>query len=219
MTDSRKHPTFDEWCDYVDGVLAPAARATIASHLATCSDCAERVAKLDALVTSARDLQIDSDPPSQLWNGIHDRITKVAALGNGAPQRTWRLAAAAIALVALSSGITLLVVRREPMVAERPSATPVPRASLVSPARRVDADYANAISELNETLAQRRMDLDPATVAKIETSLRVIDLAIAEARHALEADPADRDLVDLLAASYERKVELLRRANQLPPST
>jgi hypothetical protein len=53
----------------------------------------------------------------------------------------------------------------------------------------------------------------------VEASLRVIDDAIDEARHALAADPANLDLLDLLAASYERKLELLRRANELPPST
>jgi hypothetical protein len=76
-----------------------------------------------------------------------------------------------------------------------------------------------AIHELTESLAERRTQLDPGTVAKVEASLRVIDLAIDEAQRALAADPADPTLRDLLAGNYERQVELLRRASALLPST
>ena len=94
-----------------------------------------------------------------------------------------------------------------------------PVASLPAPVRSVDADYSAAIRELDESLAEHRAQLDPATVAKVEASLRVIDQAINEARHALAADPSNLTLHDLLAASYERKLELLRRATGLLPST
>ena len=87
------------------------------------------------------------------------------------------------------------------------------------PARSIDAGYAVAIRQLDEALAQRRAELDPATIAKVEASLNVIDVAIAEARRALADDPANRTLLDILAANYEHKVELLRRANELLPRT
>jgi hypothetical protein len=121
--------------------------------------------------------------------------------------------------VAISSGITVLIVHRPTTVIVSPSATPLTSVTLTGPARAIDADYDSAIRELNATLSQRRRELDPTTVAKVEASLHVIDLAITEARRALAGDPANRTLIDLLAASYERKVELLRRANELPPST
>jgi hypothetical protein len=98
-----------------------------------------------------------------------------------------------------------------------------PQVAVVAPlppaARAVDADYAGAIRALNETLAENRNRLDPATIAKVEASLEVIDHAIDEARQALAADPSNLTILDLLASSYERKVELLRRANALLPRT
>ncbi|HZI40986.1 MAG TPA: hypothetical protein VFD67_04765, partial [Gemmatimonadaceae bacterium] len=92
-------------------------------------------------------------------------------------------------------------------------------ASFPAPVRSVDADYSAAIGALNESLAEHRAQLDPTTVAKVEASLRIIDQAINEARRALAADPSNLTLHDLLAASYERKVELLQRANSLLPSS
>jgi hypothetical protein len=131
------------------------------------------------------------------------------------------LAAAAVVLVALSSGVTALILRRTipATVRQTAPATPAAVASLPAPVRSIDADYSGAIRELNESLAEHRPQLDPATVAKVEASLRIIDQAINEARRALVADPSNLNLHDLLAASYERKLELLRRANALLPST
>jgi hypothetical protein len=60
--------------------------------------------------------------------------------------------------------------------------------------------------------------LSPATVRVVERSLATIDTAIAEARAALASDPANRSLVEILSANYERKVELLQRATELSSS-
>jgi hypothetical protein len=124
-------------------------------------------------------------------------------------------------LVVLSSTVTALLVRRQPVIVATKVAPPVAVASmqLPPPARSIDAGYAVAIRQLDEALAQRRAELDPATIAKVEASLNVIDVAIAEARRALADDPANRTLLDILAANYEHKVELLRRANELLPRT
>ena len=61
--------------------------------------------------------------------------------------------------------------------------------------------------------------LAPSTVATVERSLRIADSAIAEARSALEQDPANRVLGELFVSNYERKIDLLRRATELAPRT
>jgi len=82
----------------------------------------------------------------------------------------------------------------------------------------VDRNYMGAIRDLRATLDEERGKLSPATAQSVERSLRVIDAAIAEARAALAADPANQALADILAAHYERQVDLLQRATQLSPS-
>jgi anti-sigma factor RsiW len=218
MTGFVTHPTFEQLSDHLDQRPTAGDWQEIELHRAGCSECEARFRKLEALRASARVFPVEVAPPPALWHDVEARITQAMPSGRRLPTRFWHLAAAVL-LAAFSSGVTLLIVRWTTRAVVSPAAVPVTRAALTAAPHTVDADYASAIRELNETLAKHRPELDPTTVAKVEASLRIIDLAITEARHALARDPANRTLIDLLAASYERKVELLRRANELPPST
>jgi len=213
-----EHLTLEQLGDLIDERLAGAEQGLIDEHLALCAGCAERLSQLETLIAAARDLPGEIAPPPTVWNAVRTQIQPVRATRR--PFR-WQLAAAAVLLVAASSAITAVVLRRPPVLVVRPSEPPLIAATvtLPAPARAIDADYGVTIRQLNETLAQRRAQLDPATIAKVESSLRIIDLAIGEARQALAGDPANLTLLDILAANYERKLELLRRASELPPST
>jgi RecA/RadA recombinase len=75
------------------------------------------------------------------------------------------------------------------------------------------------VEELRRALNERRDSLSVSTVATVEQSLRVADSAIAEAREALQRDPANGVLAEIFASNYERKIDLLRRATELAPRT
>lgn len=110
------------------------------------------------------------------------------------------------------------VVAADPVLAATPSAasaTPVSRAERL-PARET---YNAEISTLRGVLAERRSELDPRTVAVLESSIATIDSAIAEARRALEVDPASRFLSTQLNKALEKKLGLLRTAALLPSRT
>jgi hypothetical protein len=216
--DNQSHPPFEQLSDFVDGRLAHASRLEIETHVALCSRCTRDRDRLESLLDQSRALPAEVAPPAEIWTAVHQRIAPPRSAG---AHRGWLLAAAAVLLVAVSSAVTALLVRRPQAIAVRHERPPVPLATVRLPvaARAVDADYQAVIRELDESLAQRRAQLAPETIAKVEASLRIVDEAIGEARHALAADPANRDLVDLLAASYEHKLELLRRASELLPAT
>jgi hypothetical protein len=211
-----EHLELETLSDLADEILPAAEWRRAEQHLARCAPCAERLARLRALLAASRALPVVVEPPDDLWTDVHARL---------APRRRhawlsgWTLAAAALVLVAVSSAVTALLMRHSarpaPVVAQ---SQPFP---VVLPAqlRAVEASYDITARELAATLAQRRAALSPATIAKIETSLRVIDRAIAEARQALAEDPANRTLVDLFSSNYERKLELLRRAAELNSAT
>jgi len=76
----------------------------------------------------------------------------------------------------------------------------------------VQADYEAAARELSGILAAERERLRPETVALVERNLAIVDTALADARAALERDPANPELRRLFAAAYRQKVELLRWA-------
>ncbi|MCC6317922.1 MAG: hypothetical protein IT361_09550 [Gemmatimonadaceae bacterium] len=128
------------------------------------------------------------------------------------------LAAAAVALVSVSSGLTLLIVRGS---AARVTVTRADAGASMLPAQWQAAErgYQASVVELRAQLDTQRAGLDPATAAAVERSLVTIDAAIAEAREALLRDPASAALAELLASNYRQKVELLRRATLLDATT
>jgi len=152
--------THDRWTDrlsdYLDGELDAAERAALETHLASCRSCAVVLDELRAVVGAAAALE-DTPPERELWPGIEARLS-LAAQAAGAPlsaapeaagvislaQRRRRfaftlpqLAAAGVALVALSSTVVWLVTGRmsAPATSERPVAVGSPTGSGPAAAR------------------------------------------------------------------------------------
>src|SRR5687768_10161540 len=168
------HLTETQINDLVDENLAAGELTRALQHLATCSECRaevdelramlHRIAQLPASITPARDLRSD------MWAKI-DRKTLW----------TWRypLAAAAVLLIALSSTITVFVLRPDQgpviTVTETQSA---PSVDLVS----LEREYSQEVEDLQRLLRENRETLSPETVRILEDNLRIIDAAIQEAR-------------------------------------
>ncbi len=282
------HGTYDRWTDrlseYLDGELDAGERAALELHLATCGDCALALDELRAVIAAAQALE-DAPPEHDLWAGIEARLGPVpgstlpepAVISLSDRRRRFsftlpQLAAAGIAVVALSSTLVWLVTTRlggsattsPPVVAAIPTTsgvagqplaagipaegrqpeattspaaplagTPAPLAAaeprrgpratgarLVRAERVADADrqYDRAVADMERLLRHERSRLRPETVRALETSLVEIDRAIADARRALAADPANIYLSDHLAESMRLKLELLRQATALAQS-
>ena len=78
-----------------------------------------------------------------------------------------------------------------------------------------EADYETAIADLERVLASRQGRMLPETAQALERNLRIIDAAIAESRAALERDPNSRELIQMLSATYDAKVKVLRQAVEI----
>ncbi len=229
---------------YLEGDLGDVERGEVESHLRQCLRCAALVRDLERIRDDAAVLP-PLEPSRELWEGIAARIeAPVIGIGTreAAPRRVWRLAAAAVLLVAVSSGVTYVLATRGgpaelatgvvPAATSDSQATGVANApSVVVPGRpsgggapvlvraeplAPEVIYDQEIGRLRTILDQRRADLDSATVATVEKSLRAIDVAIADARAALAQDAGSRFLNDQLNRALERKVVLLRRVALLP---
>jgi tetratricopeptide (TPR) repeat protein len=128
-----------------------------------------------------------------------------------------QLVAASLALMVLSGGLVWVARSGDPraslppVVALEESAGSEP----VVPVTFADAQYDDAVADLEQALAKGRDRLDPETIRVIEGSLRSIDEAIEQSRKALKADPANVYLNNHFAASRYRKLALLRRATAL----
>jgi len=210
---------------YVDEDVSAVERMRIEAHLAQCEQCRADVEGLRRVVRRAATLD-DRPPQRDLWAGIAERIGSpdTSDVVPFAPRRRRfaftvpQLAAAAAVLVALSAGGAGLLMRSG---ADSTTASATDRggnAVLVNatPEAQISAGYDAPIRELQQTLQQRRGQLDTATVRVIEQSLSVIDAAIRQARAALAKDPNNTYLNGHLQRALDRKLDLLRQAATLP---
>lgn len=238
-------------CEHVDSVLSAwfegdlgdEERRAVDTHLRECLRCASLVRDIENIRLDATKLP-ELAPSRDLWEGVAARIEApvIELKPRQAPapaRRNWQLAAAAVVLMAVSSGVTLLLTRdgrRETGDASIATATTldstaVPAPNVVTPRRRSSGSptvlimnepsapeitYDQEITRLRVILDQRRRDLDTTTVAAVEKSLKAIDQAISDARRALTGDASSAFLNEQLNRALEKKLGVLRRVALLP---
>ena len=196
--------------DLAAGRLTGAPREEALAHIAGCAECAADLEAARALGAPLAALPRSIEPPRDLWPAISARTGTRVAQGS-TPLTTHRpllAIAAALALIAGSSAVTMLFMRDS-----GPEPGPV-TAAPAAPAR-FEARYVAETRELTDLLERQRELLAPETVAALERNLAIIDSAIADSRAALAADPSNGELELLLRAGYEQKVALLQQATRL----
>jgi anti-sigma factor RsiW len=188
---------------YAHGTLPAPEAAALEAHLSGCAQCARLLEAMEPAPVGLAALPRSIPPDRDLWTSIEQRI-RPRARRIAVP--AWLLAAAAILLVAFSSGVTLLLVRPAPTAA-------VAAGEALAP---LEAQYASAATDLSHALDQARQRLSPETIRTIERNLAVIDSALAESRRALAGDPGNASLERLVIATWQQKMDFLRRATALP---
>lgn len=189
---------------YARGALDATGAAAFEAHLATCSACEAALLDLADVPPGVATLSRSIEPAADLWPAIRERVTA----GRGPRRRIavprWALAAAAVVLIALSSGVTaMLLTSNEPGTVATGSIS------------ALEAEYSTVSEDLTGALEQARTRLSPETMATIERNLRIIDAALAETRQALARDPGNDALGRMVVAAWRQKVDLLRRATAL----
>ena len=219
----------DRLSEYLDGELQDGERLALEAHLGTCRDCSIILADLRRLVGRAGAVEPHA-PARDLWPEIARRIgatpaglTEAVELASRRGRRRWsfslpQLAAAGVALMALSGGSVWLLTS-PPSPAARPIATTplTGTPAVIQASRSASQSYATAVADLERVVLSGRERLDTATVRIIEQNLATIDRAIAQAQRALDADPANLYLNTHLAETMRRKLDLLRQAATLVP--
>lgn len=192
---------------YAGGTLPAAEAAAFEQHLATCAACTAFLEAAEPAPSQVTGLARSLEPPGDLWPGIRGRLVPRASLGRRRIALPgWLLAAAAVLLVAVSSGATVLLLR---------PAAGVPAETTAEAVSPLEAQYASAAADLGAALEQARKRLAPETIKTIERNLAVIDSALAESRRALAGDPGNATLERLVIATWQQKMDFLRRATAL----
>jgi len=182
----------------------------------------------DPWVEAASRLPREIAPERDLWPGIAARLEP-----ENRPRTIWRgwhlagAVAAAVALVTVSSLITL-------WVTDRPESVPVSRvqtpAGIVRPARALNGNatfgpdyvlgpkYEKARQQLSQDLDTQLETLPPETREVIEKNLAQIRQALTEINGALADDPGNVLLQQLLMAAYQDELTVLMEVNRMARS-
>lgn len=208
---------FDQWLDaYLDGGLNAGQRGEMHGHMANCATCRAHAGEMGMVLTAAAALPRSIAPPRDLWPDIASRLParRGTPFHRSATWPRWTpLALAATVLIAVTATMTYRL-SRPPAGGPALTATAPPAVAGFA----ADRDYVLAAEDLERVLAEGRGRLAPSTVELLERNLALIDAAIAEARAALEADPANADLRALLWGAHRQKLDLLDRATRLTRS-
>jgi hypothetical protein len=220
MTDTA-HLTEAERQTLADGSLPPRRAHGLEAHLRVCASCAADVARLK-LVARRYAAPPPPDPRlAELWPEIRSRIERsklvpldaapAAAPKPGPPVFAIAGVAAVLAAAVVAAALWLGPARRghRPEVGEAPASDSLHALALVADSVR---SYRKEAQVLLDRLELQRAMIRPEAMASIERDLRVIDRSIEELELAIERDPRNPALRQLLAASWRQKVELLKGA-------
>ena len=168
----------------------------------------------DKLMREAGRLAKEVTPGRDLLPGIHDAIT-----GPARRRSRWTpmlaQAAAVLVLVGGSSMVTWYLVREEPQVIEvyRPALD----TELASYGDRgsLGQEYDRVHGEVTSQLETELEKLSPEARADVERNMAVIHQAIADISTALNREPDNELLRDLLADAYREELVIMQRIGTL----
>jgi hypothetical protein len=193
------HLTEQERQSAADGSLDPARMAIAEAHMTECAECREDVARLRTLL--ARVKHGTAAAPSDAWPEIRARLVR----GKAAPRYTqW-------AVLAIAASIAMIFALRG--ISRAPSAErrdPQLELTAISDSTK---HYEEQIADLQADLQLTRAMMRTETASAIDRDLKICDQAIAELNEAAKRDPNNLQIRQLLADSYRRKLDVLKRVN------
>jgi len=211
--------------DLVDGTIGAIRRAEVEQHLEQCAECRALHDDLQRLHDAAAALPALS-PPDGAWLQIAGRLRQEGRLHDVAPSAraprvhsAW-LAVAAALVIAVGASVFALF----PRTAQPPSApAPAPHVSaqgnaadtksvetVQSEVDLAQQQFEKAIADLEKVAKANQQALDPGTAATLEKNIGITDMAIAESRAAVKAEPTSVAARETLFDALRQKVSLLQ---------
>jgi len=188
------------------------------AHVATCTHCQDFVADLAAIVSVARELPAEVDPPARVWVSLQaqlelEGIIKTPLVPSQPERSSWwlgfndlfrsrALAATTVGLLIVAAGVMQL---RQP-----------PDAPLESPETVVRPVWSIPFAQTAKVLNEQEIDLRNMQIANtsaVDTAflqnLQQVDEFIADCERRVNAAPQDELAREYLSNAYQQKAELL----------
>lgn len=204
------HDKLDDYLDaWLDGELPDGERQAFETHVGECAACRKRLAAAEELQARTDSLAAEVQPARDLWPGIAARLEPRS--NKSAGPRRWMQAAAAVAALGLVFVGGMLADRvmqaGDPGDPGAPRMAEVPPANVSAQARRqLPAQYVQLVSDSS---------VNSQTQDTMLQNLLIVNLAIREVNAALEADPNDPHLRDMLRSLYAQENQILNRVERM----
>jgi len=196
----------DRLSDHIDGALSGVEREELDAHLAECSDCRALASDLRSIRREARALP-PVEPPERVWSSIADRIRTREV--SAARSSSFHTALAAAAALVLGVSLWIAIAPRESGL--RDQKDPEALADMVTDElRAAESHYENAITGLEQIIAQNEGSLPSNLSQTITESLDLIEQTIDESRNAMATNPGSSVAQESLLDAFRRKVSLLQ---------
>jgi hypothetical protein len=166
----------------------------------------------DRLTTAASRLATEISPQRDLWPGIEEAIAR--------PKRSrwtpkFAQAAAVVLLVGASSMVTYFVVKEDQRVVEVLQPTLLTETASFAGRASLGAEYQQAHGSVASQLDVELQRLSPEARADVERNLAVIRHAITDINQALDEEPDNQLLQELLASAYRDELAVMQRVGSL----
>jgi len=175
----------------------------------------------DKLTQAARSLQTGISPERDLWPEIAASITAPRAAGRVGRAPWLAQAAAAVLLVGASSLVTYVAVRYDAPGANVPQAQVQPPAELnferaaFGGTDTLASVYSRAGGDVESVLDRELESLSPEAREDVQRNLAVIREAISDIAAALEKEPDNVFLQELLVEAYGNELALMNRVGYM----
>jgi len=175
----------------------------------------------DKILQAARGLATEVSPERDLWPAIAASLTVPRAARNPRWSPLLAQAAAAVLLVGASSLLTYIVVTNDandspPQVVQVPAPVGLTFERVAFGGQDTLASvYGRASGNVGTELDSELASLSPEAREDVRRNLAVIHHAIDEIAAALEKEPDNVSLQELLVATYGREVALMNRVGSM----
>ncbi len=207
--------------EYIDGALELGEQVNIERHLGDCEPCRAVRDDLLQIVHFSQQLPMQA-PSTALWPRISSDLAELQPNFWSRPLR-WLVSfrtlnvnfsvpqlVAGAAVLAIVVSIGVIVSRRDSSQPQLSASADRVAPSEVRPLSQTDLQQLEKqITQLSETVEQRKVSWDPELRTAFERNLLYIDQSLVECRHQLNNNPADDVSQELMLNAYREKVRLL----------
>ncbi len=166
----------------------------------------------DKMIAAASRLSTEISPEQDLWPGIAESIAQ--------PQRrgwmpVFAQAAVVVLLIGASSGLTYFATKGQQQPIQEITPELLFERASFGGRHTLGMDYQDAHSDLATQLEEELVRLSPEARADVEENMAIIRSAIGDINAALEDEPENALLQELLLSTYREELSLMQRVGGL----